>query len=66
MHGVMVLGMQCEGLDSEYTVMSSTSYLSSLEVKGWKFGSVEVSWNWLQLMRCAYLQSHPGYFEWRL
>ena len=26
--GVMVLGMQCEGLDSEYTVTSSTSYLN--------------------------------------
>ena len=27
---------------------------------------MEVSWNWLQLVRCAYLQSCPGYFEWRL
>ena len=31
--GVMVLGMQCEGLDSEYTVTSSSSYLNSSEVK---------------------------------
>ena len=27
---------------------------------------MEGSWNWLQLMCCAYLQSHPGYFKWRL
>ena len=32
-HGVMVLGMQREGLDSEYTVMSSSSYSSSSEIK---------------------------------
>ena len=34
-HGVMVLGMQCEGLDSEYTAMSSASYsnLWKLEVQ---------------------------------
>ena len=25
----------------------------------------EVSWNWLQLMHCTYLQSCPGYFEQR-
>ena len=31
--GVIVLGMRCEGLDSEYTVTSSSSYSSSLEVK---------------------------------
>ena len=62
-HGVMVLGMWHEGLDSEYTVTSSSSYLSSLEIKGQKFGSTKVSWNWLQLVRCAYLQSCPGYFE---
>ena len=47
-------------------VTSSASYLSSSEVKGWKVRSVEVSWNWLQLMHYTYLQSHPGYFEWRL
>ena len=33
MRGVMVLGMRREGLDSEYTVTSSSSYSSSLEVK---------------------------------
>ena len=33
MRGVVVLGMQREGLDSEYTVMSSSSYSNSLEVK---------------------------------
>ena len=44
-------------------VMSSPSYSSSSEVKGWKFGSAEISWNWLQLLCCAYLQSRPGYFE---
>ena len=43
--------------------MSSSSCLSSSEVKGWNFRSAEVSWNWLQLVRCAYLQSHPGYFK---
>ena len=43
--------------------MSSSCYLSSLEVKGQNVGSAEVSWNWLQLVRCAYLQSHPGYFK---
>ena len=32
-HGVMVLGMRHEGLDSEYTVTSSSSYSSSSEVK---------------------------------
>ena len=47
-------------------VMSGASYSSSLEVKGWKFGRVEVYWNWLQLMCCTYLQSRPGYFEQRL
>ena len=31
-----------------------------------KYGSAEVSWNWLQLMCCTYLQSRPGYFEQRL
>ena len=31
--GVMVLGMRREGLDSEYTVTSSSSYSSSSEVK---------------------------------
>ena len=61
----MVIGMRCEGLDSEYTVTSSSSYSSSSEVKA---GNSEVrrvptSWKWLQLVRCAYLQSHPGYFE---
>ena len=37
--GVTVLGMRREGLDSEYTVMSSSSYSNSLEVKAgiWKF-----------------------------
>ena len=38
-HGVMVLGMRCEGLDSEYTVTSSSIYSNSLEVKA---RSVEV------------------------
>ena len=38
-HGVTVLGMQREGLDSEYTVMSSSSYSNSSEVKA---RSVEV------------------------
>ena len=33
MRGVVVLGMQREGLDSEYTVTSSSSYSNSLEVK---------------------------------
>ena len=42
-------------------VTSSSSYSNSLEVKAGKFGSSEVSWNWLQLMCCAYLQSRPGY-----
>ena len=27
---------------------------------------MEVSWNWFQLMHCAYLQSRPGYFKQRL
>ena len=58
--------MRNDGKASDKTVMSSTSYLSSSEVKGQKFGSVEVSWNWLQLVHCTYLQSCPGYFEWRL
>ena len=39
------------------TVMSSASYLT---LEGQKYRSVEVSWNQLQLIRCAYLQSHPG------
>ena len=38
-HGVTVLGMRREGLDSEYTVTSSSSYSNSSEVKA---GSVEV------------------------
>ena len=33
MHGVTVLGMRREGLDSEYTVTSSSSYLKSSEIK---------------------------------
>ena len=38
--GVMVLGMRREGIDSEYTVTSSSSYSSSSEVKAGirKFG----------------------------
>ena len=64
--GVMVLGMWHESLDSEYTVTSSSRYSNSSEVKDQNVGSVEVSWNWLQLVRCVYLQSCPGYFEWRL
>ena len=39
MRGVMVLGMQREGLDSEYTVTSSSSYSKSSEIKA---GSSEV------------------------
>ena len=39
MRGVTVLGMRREGLDSEYTVTSSSSYSSSSEVKS---GSSEV------------------------
>ena len=34
--GVLVLGMQCEGLDSEYTVTSSASYPT---LEGWKYHS---------------------------
>ena len=46
--GVTVLGMQCEGLDSEYTVTSSSSYLNSLEVKAgnlevWRFPGIGFS-----------------------
>ena len=33
MRGVTVLGMRREGLDSEYTVTSSSSYLKSSEIK---------------------------------
>ena len=58
--------LQREGLDSEYTVTSSSGYLTSSDVKNRNVGSAEVSWKWLQLVRCAYLQLHPGYFEWRL
>ena len=46
-----------------FHVPSSTSYLI---LGSQRYRSVEVSWNWLQLMHCAYLQSHPGYFEQRL
>ena len=31
-----------------------------------KYGRAEVSWNWLQLMRCTYLQLCPGYIKWGL
>ena len=34
--------------------------------QGRKFGNAEGSWSWLQLVCCAYLQSRPGYFKWRL
>ena len=37
-HGVMVLGMWCEGLDSEYTVTSSTSYLNLQKLEVQKCG----------------------------
>ena len=48
MCGVMVLGMQREGLDSEYTVMSSSSYSNSSEVKArslevWRFPGIGFS-----------------------
>ena len=43
-----VLGMRREGLDSEYTVMSSSGYSSSLEVKAgnsevWRFPGIGFS-----------------------
>ena len=50
-------------MPTKATVMSSSSYSSSFGSQGWKFGSSEGSWKWLQLVHCAYLQSHPGYFE---
>ena len=55
-----------KGWGEEQHVTSSSSYLNSLEVKDQNVGSVEVSWNWLQLVCCAYLQSHPGYLKQRL
>ena len=62
--------MHCAGLllwsrYFEY-VTSSLSHPTSEGQKYGKTRSVKGSWNWLQLVHCAYLQSHPGYFRRRL
>ena len=65
-HGVIVLGMQHEGLDSEYTVMSSSSYSNSSEVKArnsevWRFPGIGFSLCAVPTFSCVQGNSNGGY-----